>query len=493
MRLSFTKGDIDASIGTFFDAAPKIITGVIVLSPILGSDIVFGKLLPSIGIAILLSSIMFYILGEQLRKEKGDDTIVALPGGINAGRFFVFLFSVMLPTWYATEDATLTLFVGIGAHIISAILSIIFAFVGEKLIKIIPSEALFGSLAGGAMTWLTLATFNDMFATPVIAFVSIFVVLSAYLAKVKLPTSPALLSIGLGLVIGGLTGVISFEALNESFSNFGFYVPGGVLFGGSYFSNVTLGIIESIKFLPIIFVFTLGEVISNLQSISQAKACGDEYPVVKSLVYVNVVSLISAILGNPFPIGIWWGYASWKERKATTAYPLLTGMAYMLLCTTGIISVVTAIIPVATVLPLLIFIGLVSLQNAFADAEPKYYGIMALALALPIAEWGASLGENLGFITSGATLIALVWASALVFIAKNNWTKVCYTFLVGAGLTFFGLIHTGQFIVDFVLNEAGTAVSNVAFNINWQYTIMYVIAAIVAMVFAKTNIVKYEE
>ncbi len=493
MSLKFSKGDIDAYFGVLFDGAPKIITGVLVLTPILGADVVFGKLLPSIGLAIFLASIMFYILGENLKKETGDNTIVALPGGINAGRFFVFLFSIMLPTFGATQDVMLTLFVGIGAHIISAVLSIIFAFIGQKLVDIIPSEALFGSLAGAAITWLTLATFNDMFATPVIAFVSIFIVLSTYLAKVKLPTSPAVMSIVTGIIIGFATGVLSFSAFDKALSNFGFYVPGGVLLSENYFGNVLVGIIESIKYLPIIFVFTLGEVISNLQSLSQAKACGDEYPIVKSLIWVNVISLISAIIGNPFPIGIWWGYASWKERKATTSYPLLVGITYLVLCSTGAISLITAIIPLATVLPLLIFIGLVSLQNAFADADSKYYGIMALALAIPVAEWGASLGENLLFISSGATLISLVWASALIFIAKKDWLKTAYTFFVGCILSLLGLIHTGQFIVEFLMNEETNSFMGLAYHINWQYFIMYIVAGILALVFHKTNIVKYED
>ncbi len=491
--MKISKGDIDAFFGVLFDGAPKIITGVVVLTPILGSDVVFGKLVPSIGFALLLSGLFFYYMGEMLKKEKNDNSIVALPGGINSGRFFVFLFAIMLPTWDATQDITTTLFVGIGAHVISAIISIIFAFLGQKLIDIIPSEALAGGLAGAALTWLTLATFNDMFATPVIAFVSIFIILSVYLANVKLPVSPALASIVAGITIGLFTGVVSFEVVKESTSSFGIYVPGGVVFSKNYFSNLAFGISYAIKFLPIIFVFTLGEVISNLQSLSQAKAVGDEYPVVKMLAGVNIVSLISAFFGNPFPIGIWWGYSSWKECKATTSYQLLVGGAYFILAMTGIISIITAVIPLATVLPLLIFIGLVSLRNAFADADSKYYGIMALALVIPVAEWGSSLGENLGFITNGATLISLVWASALMFISKKDWLKTCYTFLVGALLSFLGLMHTGSFILQFNIDEITKQFAGVSYNINWSYTIMYIAAAVLAYVFSTTNIVKYSE
>ncbi len=488
----FRKGDFDAYLGVLFDGIPKIITGVVVLTPLIGADVMFEKLLPAIALGVMISSVFFYLFGEMQKKASGNPDTVALPGGINAGRFFVFLFAIMMPTWFATEDATLTIAIGIGAHIISAIISIALAFGGDYLSKAIPSEALFGGLAGGALTWLALATFNDMLATPLIAFASMFIVLGVYLAKVKLPVSPAVLSIVVGIIIGSFTGVITLTAVKESFTHFGFYVPGSMVFEGGYFSSILKGIIEAVKYLPIIFVFSLGETISNLQSLEQAKSVGDEYPVTKSLVGVNVVSLITALFGNPFPIGIWWGYPSWKDRKASTTYPILVGLTYLILGATGVIAVVTAVVPVATVLPILVFIGLVSLQNAFANADSKYYGIMALAAVIPIVEWGKDLGENLGFFVNGAMIISIIWGSAFMFIAKNEWNKVAITFVIGAACAFLGLLHVPDFIISFNFDAAGS-ISGLNINITWKYVIMYVVAAVLSYIAYKTKVVKYEE
>lgn len=490
--LDLKKGDFDAFLGVLFDGIPKIITGVVVLTPQLGAETVFTQLLPSIGIAMLLAGLFFWWHGEKTKKRTNNKGLVSLPGGINAGRFFVWLFAIMVPVYEATGDAKLALFVGIGANIISSIVSIILAFIGEKLAEIIPSEALFGGLAGGALAWLTLATFNDMFQSSemaIISMVSIFIILSVYLGKIKTKYSPALISVVVGVVLGLAFNVITFSALRESVNNFGIYIPGGVIISEGYFSYLIKGLIEAIKYLPIIIVFSFGETISNIQGIEQARDLGDEYNIKKSLIGVNIVSLISGFLGNPFCIGIWWGYPSWKEVEAGTSYQILHGVTYLVLAVTGVISIVTSLIPVGAVLPILIFIGLSSTQSAFANYEAKYYGIMAFALAIPIAE----LIEAPAFISEGAMLTSLLWASILVYIAKNKWMRVFYTFIAGSILSILGLIHTPNFFVNFVLNEAGN-LSGIEYVFNaWQPALAYLVLAFIILFMSKNDKFEYQK
>lgn len=485
------KGDFDAFFGVLFDGMPKIITGVIVLTPLLGANMVFSQLLPSIGLALVLSGLFFYFLGEKTKKRTNNDGIVALPGGINAGRFFVWLFAIMLPVYDATGDAKLAFFVGIGANIISSLLSIILAFIGEPLLKVIPSEALFGGLTGGALAWLTLATFRDMFGSmemSIVSMVSIFIVLSAYLGKVKLKFSPALISVVFGVLLGFVLNLTTIDALSEAASNFGLYLPGAVLVSSGYFQNIMAGLVEAMKFLPLILVFSFGETVSNIQGLEQARDLGDQYDVKESLIGVNVVSFLSALLGNPFSIGIWWGYPSWKEVKAGTSYQILHGLAYLVLTVTGIVALVTSVIPVGAVLPILVFIGLASTQSAFGNYDKKYYGIMALGLAIPI-------GELMGapdFISKGAMLIALVWAAALIFISQNKWKHVSITFLVGSLMSLLGLIHTPNFILSFILDEAG-AFSNVALKVDaWPIAVVYLLLGIFSYFIGNSNKISYE-
>jgi adenine/guanine/hypoxanthine permease len=490
--IGFKKGDVDSFFGVLFDGMPKIITGVVVLTPLLGATVVFKQLLPSIGLALLLSGIFFWWLGEETKRRTGNQDIVALPGGINAGRFFVWLFAIMIPVYQATGDAKLALFVGIGANIISSLISIVLAFTGQKLIEIIPSEALFGGLTGGALAWLTLATFKDMFGTPemsIISMISVFIVLGTYLGKIKTKFSPALISVVVGVVLGFALSVIKLDAVKESFGNFGLYMPGGVVLSGGYFEYLVKGLVEAMKYLPIIIVFSFGETVSNIQGIEQARGLGDNYDIRSSLVGVNVISLISGFFGNPFSIGIWWGYPSWKEVKAGTGYQILHGAAYLILSITGIVAVVTSIIPVGAVLPILVFIGLASTQAAFSSYKPMFYGIMALGLAIPIGE----LSGAPEFISKGAMLIALVWGSALVYVAKNEWKKVSFSFVGGALLTVVGLMHTSSFIINFALDEAGNF-GGITYSFGaWKAAVAYLAIAAIAYFFYKKDVISYED
>ena len=489
--LDLKKGDYDAFFGVLFDGIPKIITGVVVLTPKLGADTVFKQLLPSIGIAMLLAGLFFWWHGEKTKKRTGNNSIVSLPGGINAGRFFVWLFAIMVPVYEATGDAKLALFVGIGANIISSFVSIILAFVGEKLAEVIPSEALFGGLAGGALAWLTLSTFEDMFKSPemsIISMISIFIILSIYLGKLKTKHSPALISVVVGIILGLSFQVITFSELRESVNNFGLYMPGGVIASSGYFTYLINGLIEAVKYLPIILVFSFGETISNMQGIEQARDLGDNYSIRDSLIGVNIVSLISGFLGNPFCIGIWWGYPSWKEVNAGTSYQILHGVTYLILSVTGIISIATSLIPVGAVLPILIFIGVSSTQSAFSNYEAKYYGIMALALAIPIAE----LIEAPAFISEGAMMISLLWASILVYVTRDKWMHVFYSFIAGSLLSIFGLIHTSDFFIKFVLNDSGSF-SGIDYVFKaWQPALAYLVLAFIILFMYKNDQFEYQ-
>lgn len=488
----FKKGDFDAYLGVLFDGITKIITGVIVLTPVLGAEVVFGQLMPSIGLAILFASIFFLVMAKRLTKKTSDKTITAMPGGIPAGRFFIWLFAIMIPTYQITGDAVLTLFVGIGANILGSIFSIGFAFIGERVMKIIPAEILFGSLAGGAVSWLLLSPFNDMMVTPFLAIICTFLVLGIYVGNIKTPVSPAILSIILGTVIGFLTGIVTIEQINEASNNFGFYIPGNIMLTEGYLGLIVRGTVEALKYLPIIIAFSIGETVSNIQAMEQASSVGHDYDKKEMLVGLNLVSLASAFFGNPFCLGMFWGYPTWKERKSTPNYMILHGATYLILGMTGIIAVVTAAIPIATVLPILVFIGMISAQNAFADADKKYFGVMILCLSIPVMEWGLASGENLTFMANGAVFTSLVWGCIFYFIINRNTLAVFYSFASGAILSFLGLMHTQDFIFLSTFDSTG-AFEGFKLVPHLDTMLLYLGLGITYVLLVKCNLIKYEE
>lgn len=457
----FKKADADATVGVFFDGFTKVIAGVGIMTGVLGisSQVVFRNIMPGIGLAVLLYGIYLWWEGNELAKSTNSSEVTAMPGGLVAGRFFIWLFAIMGPTFWATKDATLAWQVGLWAQLLGGVVFIIGAFIAPYLLKVIPKAALFGSMAGGALAWLFLGPVGDMFSKPVVGFISLFIVLILYAGnfKTKLPVS--IIAIGIGTIVAWLTGAMNVKAVTDSFANVGFNLPLPIL---GFLNGKALSYTLS-NFMPIIIVFSFGEVISAIQGIEQAKIGGDDYSEKRLLIMTSVISMLTAFFGNPFPMGIYWGHVGWKKIKAGTGYMLGVGALYFILCVSGLVAIATSAIPVESTLPMLIFIALSSTAQAFEVSDKKYFSAVALGMAVPIVEllWGkvtttaglikdwtvpmlAKQGIASGYqvISQGSAFTGMVWAAIVCFSVDNNWKNAGFTCLVGAFLSFFGVINS---------------------------------------------------
>lgn len=467
-RPLFVKSDIDAAFGVFFDGFTKVIAGVAIMIGSIGlsSKVVFGTILPGLGFGVLLLHVFTWWLGNKTSKKTNNTSIVAIPAGITAGRFFIWLFAIMLPTYISTKDATLALGVGLAANIISSLLTIVLSFFEKAIVNSIPSAALFGTLAGGGVTWLILASLKDMFVTPLIALVCFFVLLVLYTSNIKTKLSPVLISILVGVILGFSTKNITIKNITDSFSSLSFNIP------FIQINYILKGFSVVLQFLPIIIAFTVTEFVTALQGVEQAKVAGDVYDGKKTIIGVSIMSVISALFGNPFCFSVWWGHGTWKDIKASTCYSLIVGISYFILCSTGLVAIVTAVIPTAAVLPILIFVGMTSLAGAFQNEDKKYFSLMSIAIAVPIIEYigniaGDAMPNSLFILAKGAPLIALAWTSILVFCSESKFKNAIITCFISAGATFIGLIHSPSLKI----------------NANLEITIAYLITAFILFIF----------
>lgn len=441
--LQFRKGDIDATFGVLFDGLVKVLASIGIMGTVLGFDnsLIFSKVIPGVCLTVTLGQLYIWKLAEDLKKQEKRDDIVALPSAVTAGRLFVWLFSIMLPVYIETKNPLLALGAGLGANVISSILSILISLISPFLLKIIPNVAIFGGLVGGSLAWLAFSSLKDMFVNPEIAFICAFIVLIINFGRIKTKLPPIVISILVGIVVGIATKVITLQGITEAFGNVGFNI---FKFN---FSLILEGTLTASKYISIIFAWSLLEAIASIQGVQQAISVGDNFSITKTLVGVNLISLISVFFYNPFPIGITWGYPSWKEVKATSNFALIIGVIYFILGLTGLIAVVTAIIPVASVLPILMFIGLISFQGTLATTEAKYFGAVGLAMIFPITEFfggvaGTNMPESLKLLMSGSMIIAIIWSSIIALAVDGEFKKMSYFFFGGGVCTFFGLIHS---------------------------------------------------
>lgn len=379
------KGDLDASFGLFFDGFSKVFSavGIMIFGFGMPVAIVMGKILPAIGIATFLGNMWYFYEAWRLAKKEKRSDVTAQPFGIGGPVVMSWLFLIMGPVYWKTGDAMLAFRVGLAACFIGGIIEILGAFIGRWLLKVIPRSALIGNLAAGAFVWLSLVGIFIVFDQPAIAMVPMFIVILNYVAKanirnIKIPTG--VFVIGIGTIIGWLTGYMNIETLTAAFTDVGFQAP------SFFIEDIFKGFKDVIPYLPVIIPLQIANFLTTLQGIESAKIVGDVYPEKESMIMDGIFTIIGSLLGNPFPTTVYCGHPSWKAIDARGGYSIVVGFAYLIITLTGLTGVMMSVIPYETVIVLLIFVGLSVTIDTFKETDKKYIPVILISMLPILAE-----------------------------------------------------------------------------------------------------------
>lgn len=455
MQVKWKKSDFDATMGVFFDGFTKIIIAVGALSGILAHSLLFGRVMVGVSCSIFALHIYFWYAAEKMKRKTSIQDFVALPGGVSAYRFFIYLFAIFFVVLDQQNPET-ALKVTIMANLIGSIVFIFGTWIVPLLMKVIPGSAIFGALAGASLAFLGINVMQNSLTTmPIVGFVTTFIVFMIYLGNVKTKLPAVLIAIAVGVAMAwvgvflGFTpeNVVSVESLTSSMESLNFYLP------KLSFDFLNAEILQlTLPFLPLIIAFAIGDVVNVILGIQQAKSVGHNYNDKEIIFAVGVFSLFSAFLGNPFPFTIFFGYNTWKEINAGSAYSLATGGIYLFLGLTGAFAFISSVIPTAAVGGILVFIALVSTAQTFETSDKKHFPAIAFALLFPLIEvsitlmgsYASELAPGLVPLAQGSTITAIVLSSALIFIIDNQWKKASYCFIASLILSLVGLINAPQ-------------------------------------------------
>lgn len=463
----------------FFGFGTNILVNLLVLTGLLRfvlkmpDPIVFGRILPAAGLMMALSTVYYAWLAYQLAKKTGRNDVCALPSGISVPHMFVVVFVIMLPISLKTGDPIKGWEAGLTWVFVQSFVLMIGGFVAPVIRRITPRAALLGTLAGVSIAFIALRPALEMFMTPLLGVVCFSIILVSWFGGVRwfkgIPAGLVAIAVGcliawgstaLGMPIGGM----SLANLGASFSNFGFSVPlpaVGHVFSGFEFLGIIL--VTAIPF----GIYDLVEAMDNVES---AAAGGDSFPTTRVLTADGVVSLIGCLMGNPFINAVYIGHPGWKAMGGRIGYSAATGIAVLLLCWFGIISVMTSLIPVVAIAPILLYIGMLIGAQAFQETPRSHAPAVILAFMPHLAAWGklqidnalgaagtsaAAVGfdklgqvgvlyHGLEVLGGGAILGGLVLGAIAVFIIDRELVKAAAFAVAGALLTFFGFMHGEQ-------------------------------------------------
>src|SRR5438067_10520877 len=102
-------GDWNAFFGLFTNVLLNVIvlTGLCLGVVQLPGDVVFGRILPALGIALPLGNLYYAYLAYRLAKKEARSDVAAMPYGPSVPHMFIVVFVIMLPVYLKTKDPML--------------------------------------------------------------------------------------------------------------------------------------------------------------------------------------------------------------------------------------------------------------------------------------------------------------------------------------------------------------------------------------------------
>src|SRR6188768_3320710 len=395
----WTPGDWNAlfGFGTNILVNMLVLTGLLRFVLKMPDSLVFGRILPALGLMMCLSTFYYAYLAYKLAQKTGRGDVCALPSGVSVPHMFIVTFVIMLPITIKTGDPMKGWSAGLVWVFFQSFILMIGGFIAPYIRKITPRAALLGTLAGVSITFISMRPALEMYMTPQIGLVCFAIILASWFGGVKYAKGiPAgLVAIAAGMLIAwgsnlfglGLGG-LSVKGLGDAFSNFGFSVPipaFDLVFSGFEFLGIIL--VTAIPF----GIYDLVEAMDNVES---AEAAGDEYPTTRVLTADGVVSLIGCLMGNPFINAVYIGHPGWKAMGGRIGYSAATGATVLVLSWFGIISLMVSLVPVVAISPILLYIGMLIGAQAFQESPKSHAPAIVLSLTPHLAAWGKLQIDN---------------------------------------------------------------------------------------------------
>ena len=463
----FVKGDLDGFFGLFVDNLLQLMLIGVLGHYVCGipAEFITRIILPGAAVSILAGNLFYGWQARVVALRTGRRDTTALPFGINTPSLVAYVFLIMGPLYRETQDWRLAWQAGLFATLLSGVMEVAGAFIGDWMRKHTPRAALLSALAGIAITFIAMGFILQIFASPLIALLPMMLILISYASRIRWPLS---LPGGFLAVVVGVAVAWTLRALGwvhfttgQDPTAAGFYPPQLVPHDALALLTSPLGW----KYLAVILPMGLFNVIGSLQNLESAEAAGDRFETLPSLLTNGLSTLVAGFLGSPFPTTIYIGHPGWKAMGARSGYSILNGTVITLLCLTGGLTLILKVIPIECTLGILLWIAIIITAQSFQEIPKAHALAVALGLIPSFASWlllqiettlrvaGTSLPaawEKFGgdlyikgvvALSQGFILTSMVLAAATVHMIDRNFLKAAYWMFAGAILSALGMIH----------------------------------------------------
>jgi AGZA family xanthine/uracil permease-like MFS transporter len=428
---AFVLGDINGFFGLMFDniTVLSFLAGILVFGFGYPAEIVYGRMFPGTAFGVLFGDLVYTWMAFRLARKTGRN-VTAMPLGLDTPSTIGIALVVLGPAFLSLkangmaehDAAMMTWYIGMATMVMIGIVKTVLSFCGAWIQRVVPQAGLLGSIAGIGLALIGFVPMVDIFGLPLVGLISLGLILYNLVARVRLP--------------GNLPGVLAAVAIGTAL----YHLLGPIgLVGGTYaapqaelhvgFPIPTLdfikGFVPALTYLPIAIPFGLLTVVGGINVTESARVAGDDYPTRDILLTEAIATLIAGVCGGVAQSTPYIGQPAYKGMGARAGYTLLTGLFIGLGGILGYVSFIVELIPRAVLAPILIFVALDIMVQAFLACAPRHAPAVAFSFFPTVARLLAIKFTNPAIVPA-ATLAALLVApgkelpEALVTIALGN-------------------------------------------------------------------------
>jgi AGZA family xanthine/uracil permease-like MFS transporter len=506
----FKVGDINGFFGLMFDNVTVLsfLAGILVFAFQYPADIVYERMFPGTAFGVLFGDLVYTWMAFRLARRTGNPRVTAMPLGLDTPSTIGIALAVLGPAFVSLkaggmperEAALMTWYIGMATMVMIGVFKLALSFAGGWIQKVVPQAGLLGSLAGIGLGLIGFIPLVDIFGMPLVGMVSLGLILYNLVAGIRLPRNFP------GVLAAILLGTALYHLL----------APHGLV-GGTYaapaaefhlgFPTPTLGFVAgfvaALKYLPIAIPFALLTVVGGINVTESARVAGDDFRTRDILLTEAVATLVAGLCGGVAQSTPYIGQPAYKGMGARAGYTLLTGLFIGLGGIFGYVSFIVELIPRAVLAPILIFVALDIMVQAFLACPARHAPAVAFSFFPTVARLLAIKFGNPGIVPTerfqqllaapgkelpevlvtvalgnGFILTAMLWGAFLAELIDRRLRRSAFYLGILAVFTYFGVVHSvspdGNMYLPWTLEGLPR-------SLGYQFTTAYVVLAIMLL------------
>jgi AGZA family xanthine/uracil permease-like MFS transporter len=452
----------------------SFLAGIMIFAFGFPAEIVYKKMFPGTAFGVLFGDLVYTWLAFRLAKRAKNPTVTAMPLGLDTPSTIGIALAVLGPAFLSFkargmaeyDAAMLTWYLGMATMVMIGVVKFGLSFVGGWLQKRIPQAGLLGSLAGIGLGLIGFIPVVEIFGMPIVGMIALGLVIYTLIAGIKLPKNfPgvfAAVAVGTMLYYAlapyGLAGG-HYQAFSAQL-HFGLPVPS---------FDFIKGLGEAVRFLPIAIPFAILTVVGGVNVTESARVAGDDFNTRDILLTEAVATLVAGICGGVAQSTPYIGQPAYKAMGSRAGYTLLTGVFIGLGGFLGYVGFIVELIPRAVIAPILVFVALDIMCQAFHACPARHAPAVAFAYFPTVARLLQIKLSNPAFVPpelfarqlttveralpellvtvalgNGFILTAMLWGAFVAKLIDRHVRAAAFYVLVCAALTFFGIIHSAM-------------------------------------------------